>query len=348
MINSSDPKSPDYGKHYTQKQVVDTFAPADDTIQSVKAWLIASGIPEQSLRLRRNKGWIAFETTAGKLESLLNTKYSMYTHSDHGGKYIGTDSYQLPDSVVDHIDYIFPAVAFQGGPKVQRSSIPRTPVQDNQVLVAGTSSCPGRITPDCLRAMYNFTQGTLSAPSNDLGIFELDYEKWVQSDLDNFWAKYASYVPKGTGPKNGDINNPQYGGHTGEANLDYEMAVPIIYPQGTVGYEVGGRNGESFLSLMDGFLEALDSSYCFDNQDECGTHKPTNVISISWGSDEIEFSPKEINVREHLLIFCSCYFFSLITRTITANNFTASMQRVDETRPSRNFCSDLLWRFWCR
>jgi hypothetical protein len=112
LLSRSDPKSADYGKYYSQEDVVSLFSPEQQTIDSVTSWLVSSGIPKDSIHLRKSQGWIAFETTAGELESLLKTKYYTYEHNERGGMYVGTDEYQLPKKVSDYIDFVSPGVAF--------------------------------------------------------------------------------------------------------------------------------------------------------------------------------------------------------------------------------------------
>ncbi len=83
--------------------------------------------------------------------------------------------------------------------------------------------------------------------------------------------------------------NPSTDNAVGEAALDFDMAIPIIYPQGTELYQVKGAFHE--------FLEAVDSSYCDkDTKDDCGTFTPTNVISFSWGGLEDPRSVPETKV----------------------------------------------------
>lgn len=95
--------------------------------------------------------------------------------------------------------------------------------------------------------------------------------------------------------------------------MDFELAIPIIYPQTTTLYQTddsyyanGGANG-----IFNTFLDAIDGSYCtysaygetgndakldpkypdshsggYKGKLMCGTYKPTNVISISYGEQE--------------------------------------------------------------
>lgn len=44
---NSDPGSPSYSQHYTEKEVAKLFATTDDTIAAVTRWLISNGISER-------------------------------------------------------------------------------------------------------------------------------------------------------------------------------------------------------------------------------------------------------------------------------------------------------------
>lgn len=108
----SHPDSANYGKHYSSDQVVELFAPSEDSISAVKAWLVKSGVPASSITSSKSKGWLDFVTTSGQLESLLKTSYSTYAHVEARDVHIGTDEYTLPDEISQHIDFITPGVVF--------------------------------------------------------------------------------------------------------------------------------------------------------------------------------------------------------------------------------------------
>jgi tripeptidyl-peptidase I len=42
-MTMSDPESEAYGQHWTEDEVIDFFAPHEDTINSVHAWLVEDG-----------------------------------------------------------------------------------------------------------------------------------------------------------------------------------------------------------------------------------------------------------------------------------------------------------------
>ena len=62
MRDSAHPTSPNFGRHWTAEEVNDRFAPSDDTIQTVRDWLVEPwhlglrhrGYSEQGLGRRRS------------------------------------------------------------------------------------------------------------------------------------------------------------------------------------------------------------------------------------------------------------------------------------------------------
>lgn len=144
-----------------------------------------------------------------------------------------------------------------------------------------------------------------------MGVFEEGEEMYRQLDLDAFFESYTKHVPKGTKPKVDLIDYPKgvrpdpnlaYG----EAALDLQIAMPIIYPQRLELYQA--HNDVRQFTWLSGFLspwlDAIDGTYCNydggddpaidgDNPDKsCGDFKPTNVISVSYGLDEFAWSTK--------------------------------------------------------
>lgn len=83
-ISSSHPASPNYGKHWTSKEVADAFAPTEETTEAVRNWLISSGISRSRIAHSDNKGWFAFNASVDEVESLLKTQYHQYEDSETG------------------------------------------------------------------------------------------------------------------------------------------------------------------------------------------------------------------------------------------------------------------------
>ncbi|OAA73958.1 Peptidase S53, propeptide [Cordyceps fumosorosea ARSEF 2679] len=290
LLAVADPDSPTYGRHYTQQQVADTFAPTQESIDAVRQWLVSAGIPDRNVQLSQNRGFLDFETTVGGLEALLQTSYHVYEDKRTASQHLGADDYHLPASIAAHVDYVWPAVASRRvksapaaavSPKDGTGSL--TPEEIKAIKADPLTDCTKYVTPACIAAMYNIPPAPRTvSPKNALGVFEIDYEMYKQSDLDLFYETVAPDIPKGTGPKVDLIDlasapSPDQAG--GEAAMDFDMAIPIIYPQATELYQVK----EGFHQ----FLEAVDSSYCDKGtSDDCGTFTPTTVISFSWGGEE--------------------------------------------------------------
>jgi tripeptidyl-peptidase I len=83
----ADPDSPNYGKHWTAAEVAEKFAPSSDTIQTVRNWLLESGIPIERIRLTITKTWIELNATVEEAENLLKAEYHVYQH-DSGKKHV--------------------------------------------------------------------------------------------------------------------------------------------------------------------------------------------------------------------------------------------------------------------
>ena len=176
----SDPSSTSYGKHWTSEQVVEYFAPSDESIQSVRTWLNEAGIAEHRQALTSKRGWIWVEATIAEMEALLKTEYHIFNHGETGEHQIGCEEYSIPDSIRPHVDFITPTVGFS---ERRRKSVRRRPDRErsiafsqgpvaNQIALAdGTSQypivhthedpihtlayCGMAMTPACIAGRFN-------------------------------------------------------------------------------------------------------------------------------------------------------------------------------------------------
>jgi tripeptidyl-peptidase-1 len=184
LLDVSHPKSPNFGKHWTAKQIAETFAPAKDTVDAVSAWLSESGITgfSQSQSLT----WINAKVTVEQAERLLQTSFYEYVH-ENGKSHIACEVYSVPEDLRRHIDFITPTVHFDvkvNQPKKRdtaagkdgsdkpsvvpgkaknigsASSNIAAPKTDGEIpyakIITELKQCDKYITPDCLRALYLF------------------------------------------------------------------------------------------------------------------------------------------------------------------------------------------------
>lgn len=207
-------------------------------------------------------------------------------------------------------------------------------------FVDGTATCDEYITPQCIKAMYKIPDASLSNVTNPLGIFESLGDVYAQEDLDAFYKLLAPNIPAGTGPEldliNGATapNSPDRAG--GESDLDFQMAIPIIYPQKTTLFQVNSQ-ADVFLA----FLDAIDGEFCPEDPDRnpgemCNTFAPTNVISISYGGSEYLSSPNVLKVLSFAPVWNLWHNPMRNTNQLTC--LIASMQRVHEARFARHLC----------
>jgi tripeptidyl-peptidase-1 len=92
-MNSSHPDSPNYGKHWTSEQVISAFAPADNTVSSVREWLHSNGIADARISHTENRGWLAFVATGKEMENLLKTEYYEYMDKKSGETVVACEQY---------------------------------------------------------------------------------------------------------------------------------------------------------------------------------------------------------------------------------------------------------------
>jgi tripeptidyl-peptidase-1 len=69
------------------------FAPSEEAVQSVRSWLIASGIEDNIIVHSENKGWLAFNVPASQAEEIFKTEYHEHVHANSGTVRVGCDEY---------------------------------------------------------------------------------------------------------------------------------------------------------------------------------------------------------------------------------------------------------------
>ena len=294
LMEVSDPKSSGYGRHWTAEEVHNYFAPADESIQVVKDWLLASGVPNGNILHYENKGWLAVDLRVAEVEALLSAEY--YEHDIDGETRIGCDSYSLPEHVSTHVDFVKPGVAFSApvskrtllkrdvrAPSMKReaSLVLSRPMNENinhklPPAAAGLppelQACDTNITPPCIKALYGIPEARYNQPENVLGIYARG-DKFSQADLDLFFENYAPQIPEGTTPEVISID----GGtapvsaksvlNFGESDVDLDLAYSLVYPQEVTVYQVDDDPSallryKGASPLFNTFLDAIDGSYC--------------------------------------------------------------------------------------
>ncbi|KAL1937832.1 hypothetical protein VTO73DRAFT_12852 [Trametes versicolor] len=330
LMSVSHPTSQSYGKHFSPEDVVDTFAPSDETIGAVTRWLTESGIAKERLRLSASKGWIEVNATTAEVEDLIAAEYHVFSHPS-GVQQIGCNSYSVPEHVREHIDIIQPTVHFlhrvprsdmnlrkRSTPefgKIEAAIMSGPKTNGQQVTITpGLENCDKQITLDCLRALYSVDYTPQSTDKNTFGILELTPQAFLQSDLDMFFGNFSP-TQVGTSPQlisiDGGFAQTQRQGFNfnGESDLDLQYAFGLTNPQPILLLQAGDLiQGASF----NNWLDAVDGSFCtfeggddptqdgiypdpipggFNQPESCGIIAPPFVVSASYGQDEGSVTP---------------------------------------------------------
>lgn len=83
------------------------FAPEEETVENIKAWLTNFGIHGSRIVHSENKGWIAVDVTVHEAESLLLTEFHEHEHKHSPKVRVGCDKYvaaicsSLPLMIID-------------------------------------------------------------------------------------------------------------------------------------------------------------------------------------------------------------------------------------------------------
>jgi subtilase family serine protease len=101
LSGRSHPESSKYGQYWTQDEIHDLFAPAEETIQAVREWLQMFGIDDSRIVHSDNKGWLAFDATVEEAEKLLLTEYYEHEHRHSSNVRVGCDAYGVHIFVFD-------------------------------------------------------------------------------------------------------------------------------------------------------------------------------------------------------------------------------------------------------
>jgi len=112
LMEVSHPESPKFGQHWSAKQIAETFAPSQETVDSVTYWLESSGINPERIIRSQSLGWLHFDVTVEEAERLLKTQYHVYRHEVSGKVHVACSGYHVPEHISRHVDFITPTVHF--------------------------------------------------------------------------------------------------------------------------------------------------------------------------------------------------------------------------------------------
>lgn len=279
----SDPSHPKYGQHLKRHEVKALIKPRAESTEAVLNWLRDSGVPATDIE---NDGeWVIFFVPVSKAEKMLDTKFNYFiqTADKKQTKKIRSLHYSVPINVAPHIAMIQPTTRF-GQMKADASNVfivedfdshPQAPASVVPQL-AVDPSCDYKITPACLRAMYNV--GDYRADPQACSLLGVcgyldQYAKY--EELAAFFTQYAPYakdqnfsytlVNGGKDTQISDFDDV-------EANLDIQYAASLGYKQNITYYSTAGRGP---------LVPDLDQPTLEDNQNEPYLEFLTYILGLS-------------------------------------------------------------------
>jgi tripeptidyl-peptidase-1 len=157
LMDISTPSHPRYGQHLKREELKELIKPHASSTDAVLDWLKESGVAADDIE---NDGeWVNFVAPVSTAEKMMATEFKTYQSLVRPDvKKIRTLYYSVPATVRDHIDLIQPTTRF-GQMRPQRSQVHDIRIMDTLAPASGgpvNETCNSRITPDCLKNLYNF------------------------------------------------------------------------------------------------------------------------------------------------------------------------------------------------
>ncbi|KAJ7203551.1 subtilisin-like protein [Mycena pura] len=296
LLDIADPRSPNYGQHWSPAQVKETFRPSVESVATVHAWLTAhdAGIRADKIRLSANGDILTLNVTIAEAERLLQAEYYVYSDDEDGSVRVGCHGgYTLPAHVAKHVDFVWPTVHF-GGPRGsfsrrsesisppsrfgREAGASKIPIENLADLA--TSGCDTSVTLDCLRELYNFDFTPVSGDVNTVAVVEFGANVFRPSDLNLFFNSFrpdqVNNTPTLISVEGG---TPNVNGSVGESSLDIELVMGLLGPKQKLSlYQVAQP-----LASLDPTTAAQSVTKIFVlGITDCGDKPRTSVISISY------------------------------------------------------------------
>ena len=170
--------------------------PSQHAVDAVKTWLLQSEV--SSTDVKDDGEWINFHATIAQAEALMSTSFQRFRRSDHESQTtVRTLEYRVPTHLRDLIHMIQPTTRFtRARPRMEKAKRDVAPTSSTPLFSNGTS-CDKKITPDCLRNLYNISGYTPSSNRNKTGFMAITgflQQSSIFSDLTTFETSYAPWA----------------------------------------------------------------------------------------------------------------------------------------------------------
>ena len=150
--------------------------PRPDTIAAVNTWLQNAGVNVANVSPAGD--FLTLSIPVHSANQLLNTEFSVYTHTPTGKQVIRTTEYSLPHGLAAHIDFVHPTISFED-PR-SRLTVSPSVGHEPQSFTACLSST---VNPACVLSRYAIPRELATQQSNGLGVSGFLNQFANQADL---------------------------------------------------------------------------------------------------------------------------------------------------------------------
>lgn len=267
-VTVSDPSHERYGKHLTPAEVHELVQPSQNALSDVHDWLESHGVDGAQLGYSPAKDWIKVQLPVSDIETLLDTRYSVYEHKD-GTQLVRAAAWSLPSYLHQHIGTIQPTNSFYR-PNARRRTLdtdrlnrgmgreytprfanaPKVARDDTLSQVCNTNL----VTPTCLRTLYGTIDYIPKAPGkNQVALNNYDGQTSNRSDVALFLSQYRpdavsaaqtftiNMINGGADQQTPITPSQATAGLNVEGNLDAELLLSFVYPTPMTAYNTGGE-----------------------------------------------------------------------------------------------------------
>lgn len=304
LHETSNPDSAFYGQHLSAEEVSSYLKPEKRTVEEVELWLRDAGVEINEDLARRSLSGDTFtvHVPVWKARELLNADLGVYEHKRSGALAVRAESYSVPRSVTEHLDYVGPLTLFTD-PRPQASDIAGVQIEklddvEKELVsdiqkVAGDSTpsvCnPGRVTSLCLRTFYKTVNYVPKAANKfKVGISGFLGQYANFADFSGFLSEQRPDAAKAgynftVQSINNGLNDQSDPGS--EANLDVQTVGGFIYPIPFTYYTTGGSppfvpDAVTVNNTNEPYEQQMNYLLSLSNSDL------PKVLSTSYGDDE--------------------------------------------------------------